>query len=242
MASQSWSDTSPAVGDKVGEGDDRMRDDRKNVRERLVRGGHWMVDTTYVVASDATDDEGKHVRGIGAGPDIYKSDKTTKLVAYPDDNTVDMTNATTGILGPGITTGTNPGHKHTGTISLRVAGALTAGRIKVAFRAPRAMTFVRCQVIVFTAPTAADITFQAYRLLGGGGAPANTTNRGAGGDAFWLVAANKPKIISGQFAGITTTFDNVSSVAAGEEIVFEIESGAWASAADLTINFEVDRA
>lgn len=239
MATRAWSDTAPAAGDKVGEGDDRMRDDRQNARERLVRGGHYMADTGYLVAGDDTDHEGKHVRGIGAGPDIYRaSDKTTKLVAYPDDTTVDMSNATSGVLGPNITSGTNPGHLHTGTIAIRVAGLLASGRIKVAVRAPRALTFVRVWPVVFTAPTGASLVLNAYKIV----APTATTDRNSGGTALWLIAGNKPTILAGQFSGTTTTFDNATTANAGDEIVFEIEAGAWTAVSDLTINFEVDKA
>lgn len=236
MASRNWDDTQPPSGQDVGQGDDRMRDDRENARERLVRGGHYMTSTAYVASGTDNDNEGKHVVGIGAGPHIYQSDKSTKLISFPNDTTVDMTNATSGVLGPNITSGNDPGHTHTGTVALRVTGAVVAGRIKVSFRAPRALTFVKASLVVFTSPATADLRVSAFKFT----APGAGINRGAGGTAVWLVNANKPTVpVGANFSGSTTTFDNVTTLAAGDEVVFEIDATGFTAAADLSIQLDV---
>lgn len=237
MATSAWTDATPGSGDKLGDGDDRIREDKKNVRERLLRGGHYFADASYIVAGDDTDHEGKHIVGVGAGPHVWRSDKTTKLVDFTNDTTVDMTNATSGILGPGITTGTDPGHTHTRSMVVVAPGTLTTGRIKAFWRVPVALTLVRAHFVVGTPPSGGSMIFQAYEI----NAPTSATDRTAAGtgDAFWL-PGSRPTILVGTYSINTTTFDGAAGTAvdAGDEIAFEIDTVSG-SPADLTITLDV---
>ena len=65
------------------EGDDRIRELKVSVRERLLLGGHYMT-----LAATDIDKGGRHTVGMGGdgGPHIYKSDGTTRLISFTDTN------------------------------------------------------------------------------------------------------------------------------------------------------------
>jgi len=82
-------EAAPAGTDLGSTLDDRIQEFKKQVRIRLAMGGHVMEDTTTVADDLDETEDGKHAVLAGGastpGPDIYKSDKTTKLVEYTDD-------------------------------------------------------------------------------------------------------------------------------------------------------------
>lgn len=82
MATTEWSatfETTPAGNTTRKLGDDRIRELKQAIRERLQKGGHFMQDSGAGFPKD-----GRHVVGVGDGPDIYKSDAVTKAVVYSD--------------------------------------------------------------------------------------------------------------------------------------------------------------
>jgi hypothetical protein len=82
MATTEWStgfEDSPAGNTSRRLGDDRIRELKLAIRERMQKGGHYMKDSVAGFAKD-----GRHVVGVGDGPGIYKSDATTKLIDYTD--------------------------------------------------------------------------------------------------------------------------------------------------------------
>jgi hypothetical protein len=84
MATIEWSatfETTPAGNTTRKQGDDRIRELKLAIRERLQKGGHFMQDPGAGFPKD-----GRHVIGVGDGPGIYKSDATTLLVGYTDTN------------------------------------------------------------------------------------------------------------------------------------------------------------
>lgn len=84
MATTEWSaafETTPAGNTSRKLGDDRIRELKLSIRERLQKGGHFMQDAGAGFPKD-----GRHVVGVGDGPTIYKSDATTEAVRFTDTN------------------------------------------------------------------------------------------------------------------------------------------------------------
>lgn len=81
MATRTWDssyESSPAGTDPKSQGDDRIRDLKLDIRERMNVGGHVWKDSTNTL-------DGRHAvnaGGSGVNPHIYKSDKTTPLVEF----------------------------------------------------------------------------------------------------------------------------------------------------------------
>ena len=216
MATNSWLNTIPASGETVSTGDDRMRLDRVDVYERLVQGGHF-VDNVDAVGVATKPDDGKHVVGIGAdgGPHIFQSNKSTKLVNYTNDTTVDMTNATSGVIGPNITTGTDPGHKHSGSIIFRIPGALTGGRQKILFDSPRNYEIYLVQLVVFTRPTGgSQLEVDIFDLA----APADGVDRATAGASIFD-AGQTPKLTAASTNYSVTVSGAIFKVAASSYIM-----------------------
>jgi hypothetical protein len=231
---RSWNfpETIPSDSDKVGQADDEVRNLSDDIAERQREGGQdWGASTTT---------DGRHfAHSTGGTPGfkVYKSDKTTVGVNFSD--TAMTADSTVSIVGPNVTTGgPDPGHTHRGTVGIRVSSGLVAGLIKTSIRNPKttALTFVKCSLVVFTAPASAVLRISAEVYTG---PVANTTNRGgATGTQVWLVDANKPQVAIGEFGASTTTFDNVTSLGAGSELVFTIDATGFTAAADLTIQMD----
>lgn len=230
----SWDETAPADGDLLGQGDNEIRRDKLDTRERLQEGGVIMQVSTTVDGRHAVTNGGNHPTSFI----LYQSDQTTPLLT-PTDTTLTLAAAAT-YIGGNVTTGDDPGHRHTGSLALRVAGNLSTGTINISLRAPVALAFTRCSITVFTPPDGATLRISGVVHTP---APAATADPAAGGTAIWLVQANKPTIPVGgaTYRNATTTFDNVTSMAVNEEIVFAIDNtGAWTTTpADLTIQMDV---
>ena len=83
MALIAWDaayELTPAGSDAKSGGDDRIREDKEQVRRRFQAGGHLMQDATPALDGRHAVDAG----GAGVSPDIYKSDKATKLLYFVD--------------------------------------------------------------------------------------------------------------------------------------------------------------
>lgn len=81
MSTRVWNsgyEASPGDNDLLSEGDNRIREIKLDVRERLAKGGHVMQDST----SGSGNKDGRHAVGVGDGPHIYKTDQTTKVVEF----------------------------------------------------------------------------------------------------------------------------------------------------------------
>lgn len=164
MADTSWNNGTPAAGDLVSEGDDRMKEDRKNTFDRLVQGSHYMT-TPDQVLSNSQNDDGKHVTAytdtnghVRPGFAVYKGgDPTTKVVDVTDTGM-----AVTGtITGTNVSTGTDPGHAHTGSLMIRFPGSVIAGTQNATIRLPRDFTITRVGYTIKDPPTS-SFTVQLY--------------------------------------------------------------------------------
>lgn len=83
MATDEWSagfESTPAGSELRSLGDDRIRELKLAIRERLQKGGHYMQDTVAPYNKD-----GRHVRGVGDGPSWYKADATSLLLEATSD-------------------------------------------------------------------------------------------------------------------------------------------------------------
>lgn len=230
--SNAWDESKPADGDVLSQGDDEIRKFKLDVRQRMQAGG--------VLCADSVNTDGLHAvnaGGAGVGPDIYKSDKATKLLSFTNSSV----DAGTGvnITGGNVTSGTDPGHLHTGAIAIQVPGALLSGRIKASFRVPvRAsltLSVVKVSIVVFTAPTAAVLRVNIVRIQN----PLTTTDRTTGGTSIFTATGDRPAIAIGQFSASATANISNGVFNAGDEFVAEIDSTGFASAADLTIQVDV---
>lgn len=123
----------PAGSDARSNGDDVIRELKLAIQEREKLGGHIWVD-----AASSTTHDGKHAvnaGGAGVSPDIYKADKTTKLVAYTDTDITFNENlkfaATKGLDPAGADDAVNQRHLVPGAISVTtsvlVTGPLSVG-------------------------------------------------------------------------------------------------------------------
>ena len=83
-------EATPAGTDLGSTLDDRIQELKKQLRIRAAVGGHVMENITTVADDLDESDDGKHAVLAGGastpGPDIYKSDQTTKLVEFADDS------------------------------------------------------------------------------------------------------------------------------------------------------------
>lgn len=86
MAATLWDiagfEASPAGNTSRKLGDDRIRELKKSMRERMQAGGHYMTDPVSAYVKD-----GRHVvdaGGAGVSPAIYHSDAVTKLIDFTD--------------------------------------------------------------------------------------------------------------------------------------------------------------
>lgn len=223
---QAWSKTIPASGDPVGQGDDEIRDLRRDVEERLLYGGTVMDDSDTTDGRMAVD-----AGGSGVSPIVYKSDMVTPLIT-PTDTGVAFAEA---ITGPGVSSGDDPGHLHTGVIIFNVPLTLTAGRLKpLIFEAPRALTVLEIKMVLGTLPTTTDCVITAWKLA----APIlDTTDRYAAGTALFT-APNRPTCTPTEYANASTTFvATTDDLAAGDQLTFEVITAS--AAADLSILVKV---
>lgn len=237
MATRDWDDLAPASGDPVAEGDDRIRDTRVDIRERLIQGGHFQTDSARGATNQNTD--GRHVVDVGpdGGPHVYKADNSTKLIDFDTPDAVDMSNASAGVLGPNITSETDPGHLHVGTVALKVSGTIvSATTLRASWRVPKGITFTRMSINVFQAPVGAPLTVTARRL----NTPAIGADRLSPPSSTDLfdVGSPGPSILDGNNAASVTAF-LTTTASAGDEIQWIIGTHSWSTdPQDLTINLD----
>lgn len=242
MATRNWNESSPASGDNVGEGDDRIREEKFDDRERLQQGGHVMESGgPYTPAAGVADTDGRHaVAGTNhpIGFKVFKSDKTTVLLDFADGAITPAAGVT--VTGVNITSGTDPGHKHTGVIAIWLPGAVAPGRARVAFRAPKPITFVQAHVHALT------------RHIGGGNLRLNIGLLSTPGDGVDRIAAvataiqaagDRPFLVpGGNYHDDGNSVFSTASMNADDELVFDIENtgGAWgANPQDVLIHLDV---
>lgn len=227
--SNAWNEATPADPDALSQGAAAIRTFKIDVRQRMQQGGVLWLDSLSTDGLHAV-----NAGGAGVGPDIYKSDKATKLVTWADTGATMVAGATW--IGGNVTSGTDPGHVHTGTVALRVSGAVSVGKIKASFRAPRNLTFVNMSIVVFTAPGGNTLRVQALLLS----APTTATDRNTAANSIFSPTSNAPTIAVGAFSASSNTF-NTLTMNSGDEIVFSIDNtGAWSpTPADLSIQLDV---
>lgn len=231
--SNAWDEAAPADGDLLGQGDNEIRRDKIDTRERLQEAGIIMDVSTTVDGRQAVQNGGNHP----TSPIIYKADQTTPLMT-PSDTAMTLAVGANWV-GGNVTTGDDPGHRHTRALALRVAGTLSVGRILVSLRAPVDLEFTQCTITVFTAPDGNSLRINGFVHA----APGPTDDPTTGGTEIWSIDGNKPTIPTGgaTFRNSTTTFDNTTTMNQDDEIVFEIENtGAWSTTpAELTVQMDV---
>ena len=259
MATRAWSDTDPPEGQDIGLGDDRMRDNREDGRERDLQGGHHM-DTLTSVGSTTANAEGAHRVGAGptlgsvsgGGPHVYKSTggdtSPDVLIEYADDGADLNTDAQW--RGPNVSSGTDPGHKHTASIMFYLTGTLIAGRLKKAFRVPdrdslypvqaTSLDIVKVSATIFTRPTSGDVRVNVFVDK----TPTDNGDRNSSGTTIFAADGDKPIITSAgsEFYNESTTI-NAQGLTLGidDEIFVEIDAGpAPVGAADLTVQVDVE--
>jgi len=223
---RAWVNTTPADSDKVGKGDDEIRNLRVDLDERLqvagiANGVSVVIDGRHAVAS-----------GSRLSPDIYRSNGTSRLVAFEDSGmTVDPDAiGGIGIFGPNVTSSKDPGHTHTKAISFILSGTAVVGRVKIAFRVPRAVTVLGGELIVFTAPTSASTVVQLHIAQ----APGAATNPNSISDA--TVFLTRPTIPIGSFFNATTSLAT-TALSAGDWLIPDITAAG--GAADLMLTLRV---
>lgn len=230
--SNAWNENVPADTDVLSLGDDSIRQFKLDIRQRLQQGGQLMQDSLSTDGLHAV-----NAGGAGIGPDIYKSDKATKLVTWADAGATMV--AGSNWIGGNVTTGADPGHLHTGVIAVRVSGALVAGRIKASFRVPTrgALTFtvVKVSAVVFASPATQALRVNVVRIA----APALNTDPNSGGTSIFTVVGDRPSIAIGNFRVAPVAPTGTATFNAGDEMVFEIDNTGFTAAADLTIQCDV---
>lgn len=242
MGTRNWNEGAPASGDNVGEGDDRIREEKFDTRERLQQGGHVVESGgPYVPAAGVADTDGRHaVNGTNhpIGFKVYKSDKSTVLLDFADGAITAASGVT--ISGTNITSGTDPGHVHNGVIAIWIPGAVAPGRVRVNFRAPKALTFVQAHVHVITRHTGGgNLRLNIGKLT----APADGTDRMAASATALQAAGDRPFLVpAGNYHDDGNSVFSVTTMNADDELVFDIENtgGAWgANPQDVMIHLDV---
>lgn len=219
---RAWVNTTPADSDKVGKGDDEIRNLRVDIQERDAEGGHVTGVSVVIDGRHAVDAGGST---NGSSPDIYKSNGTDRLLAFTDAGVTLDPDALGGIewAGPGITSnlaaGPDPGHTHTGAIIFAIPGVVPTGRALLAYLAPRALTITSGDLICFVTPTATNCTAQVHIAS----APALSDNPNSISDL--LVFNTEPAIIPGNFAANSVDF-TTTAVAAGDWLIAEVTASS----------------
>lgn len=243
MATRVWNETAPGSGDNVGEGDDRIRDDKFDTRERLQQGGHVVSSGGPYTPSGATaNNDGKHAVANGGdhptGFKIYKADQTTVLVDFADGAITPAAGVT--LSGVNITSGTEPGHKHRGTIAIWLAGITTPGRVHATFRAPKALTFEQVHVHVMTRHTGGGNLRVNVGVLT---TPADNLDRVGAAATAIQAAGDRPVVLpSGNYHDDGNSVFSTPSMNADDELVFDIENtgAAWGTnPSDIMIHVDV---
>lgn len=242
MATRVWNEGAPASGDNVGEGDDRIREEKFDTRERLQQGGHVVESGgPYAPPAGTADTDGRHaVAGTNhpIGFKVFKSDKSTVLLDFADAAITPAAGVT--ISGVNITSGTEPGHKHNGTIAIVIPGSTAPGRAKIAFRAPKTLTFIQAHVTVMVRHTGGGNLKLNIKLLT---APTDATDRVAAAGAAIQVLGDRPSLApSGNFHDDGNSVFSTASMNADDELVFDIENdgAAWgANPQDIVIHLDV---
>jgi hypothetical protein len=243
MATRVWNEGAPGSGDNVGEGDDRIRDDKFDTRERLQQGGHVVSSGGPYTPSGATaNNDGKHAVANGGdhptGFKVYKSDQTTTQCDFSDTAITAGTGVS--IVGGNITSGAEPGHTHRGTIAIWLPGSISPGRARAVFRAPKALTFEQLHIHVITRHTGGGNLRLNVGLLS---PVADGTDRfGAAATAIQAVGDRPVLLPSGNYHDDGNSVFTTASMNADDELVFDIENtgAAWGtSPQDILIHVDV---
>jgi hypothetical protein len=215
--------------------DNKISDEREQIRRRLQQGGQLMQEASPNEARD-----GRHCVGVGGdlGPHIYKADKTTKLVDYTDTGAAMV--AGSNWTGGNVTTGNNPGHAHDSTIVIPLVRNVV-GRIPgLSFlnRGNGTLTLLKAQLTAWTAPGAAGTIATMWKIAGD--LAISAVNPNSAGTDIFAGQGNKLLLSSGEFWGpVRTTFDD-AALADGDAWVFAITANTGL-ADDLSLVLKVRR-
>lgn len=144
--------------------------------------------------------------------------------------------ATAAIVESKLSFNTTTGHLHNGTdsrlisvnraFSWYISGTIATGTNQgIRWRSPRALTIVRCWLIVRTAPTGAILIVDINK----------------NGTTIWTTQANRAQIADGATTGDTQTFD-VTAIAAGDYLDLDIDQvGSTVAGVDLTVVLETSQ-
>jgi hypothetical protein len=242
-ATRIWNEGAPGSGDNVGEGDDRIREEKFDTRERLQQGGHVVSSGgPYTPAATTANNDGKHAVANGGdhptGFKVYKADQSTVQCDFSDT----AITAGTGVsfVGGGVSSGAEPGHTHRGTIAIWLPGAISPGRARAVFRAPKSLTFEQAHVHVMTRHTGGgSLRLNIGKLI----APADGVDRIAASPTAIQAAGDRPILApSGNYHDDGNSVFSVATMAADDELLFDIEDtgAAWStSPVDVLVHLDV---
>lgn len=230
MATAPWDDDTPPDSQSVSLGDDRIREDKAGVRERLLQGGHYMVhDLSQGGANEIND--GQHVIGvendIGAPTEagtftVFRADITSPALRLHGTSHATKAgqlelDANYTYVGANVTTGTDPGHLHTTdrTLFFPLPGTLTAAASPVIIEVKFAGTIEEVYGVLGTTSSSGSVVVDVWKA--NAAIPSNSNSiHDSGG---------KLTFTSGTARASTSTFDSgEDTVAANDVFKVEVES------------------
>ena len=245
MAKRAWVDSVLTDASFVTLVDNRTNEDRENVRERMLQGGHKMTITTLDTTTENND--GRHAVGVADGLgnvgefNIFAFDGTTKGLTVTDTGHANPQQiiAETGwkFVGTNVTTGAQPGHTHIDrrTILIPFAQGPVVGNIETLVQMSLATgetaTIVDVRLAVLTA---ADATLEIDVAKKNAAVPAFPT------DSIFQEEGTAPTITSGNNFGNSTSFDtSETTVVDGDVFIAKVLQDGGA-ASDLTVHIDID--
>lgn len=193
----------------------------------------------YVQAAHGDDGVGDSKRS----PHIYKADGTTKLMTV-NANDIDFLLAT----GVNIDSGDDPGHSHSGTLSIGMPGTVVGRVSDLVFwnMGNGPITLLGARINCYDKPTGADAAVNIYEVVDpfGVGPTVDPDVDGSGNAVFddgGAVADFRPTCLADDFYGaITTTIlSGQETLASGDAWFFDIETINGASG--ITLHLQVRR-
>jgi len=123
--------------------------------------------------------------------------------------------ATTAVTGPNVTSGTNPGHTHEGTlaVSLPASGTGVVAGVYYENRGATTMTFLSARLVCGTAPSGSALDVDCLRVT------SSYTDPGASGSTIFSA---RPTVAAAGKVGTETTSFAISTLAQGEALYWSV--------------------
>ncbi len=242
MATRAWVNSPLSDGSQVTDVDNKTNEDRQNVRERFVQGGHIMTDVT--LASTTENNDGRHTIGIGdalgaAGIfSIYAADGIAKAFtlhgpSHANANQI-LAEGAYVFTGANVTTGTDPGHKHTvrRTLMFPIIGSpfVAAAGLPLLFQVNFAGTIKEIYLAAGTKPSSGTLLSDIWR--DNAAIPTNS-------NSIFATATN-PQLTSASNFDTVAVFDTDEEVVvAGDVFKAEVET-VGSSEKDIMIFVDIE--